>query len=146
LHSSAKVLGQPSPKHLSPRHLLICLPCPQVPWRNHLIKSLSRCTPSASSTQMTLVIPHSGHTRETNMLQLPFMPTAILSSSRLSSPRATVTALQPAMPLCHSWQPKVLQLISKSSTMRPARFTRKLSPSSGMPSSSLSHLICIAAI
>jgi hypothetical protein len=67
LPSSAKMLGQHSPKHPSPCHLLICLPCPPVPRRNHPIRTLSRFAPSASFAQMTLVASQSGHTWETNM-------------------------------------------------------------------------------
>jgi hypothetical protein len=69
----------------------------------------------------------------------------LISSSKLSSPRTTAITLWPTMPLYHAWQSKILQLIFKSLAMRPVQLTRKLSPSSGMPSSSLSRLICIAA-
>ncbi len=138
------MLGQPSHNLPCPRHFLICLWHPQVLRRSHPIRSLSRCTLSASSTQMTLVAFQSGHAQETNMSWLPFTLMAILSSRKCSSPRVTTTTLWSTNPLWHAWQLEVLQLISKSSTVRPVQLTRKLSLSSGMPSSNSFRLICIS--
>ncbi len=66
LPHSTRMLYQPSPSILPPHHLQHCPPLPLVPQMCHPIKSSSRCTPSASSTQMTQATFLSGHARVTN--------------------------------------------------------------------------------
>jgi hypothetical protein len=61
-----QILGRPSPDCSHPCHLHQCLPLSQVLRMCHPIRSLSRRTPSAGCTQMTLATFQSEHAWGTN--------------------------------------------------------------------------------